>query len=263
MKEKFILIDVGNTALKWATLEDPDNPHTIVHSGEGHFKKELYELWESLNPSYVLGCTVAAPEIAFSLTKFFNDHHIKWEWVRSALHFRTQNFTIQNAYHKFKQLGSDRWYAAIGAIANLREGSLLVVHMGTATTADSIRKISDDQYVFQGGRIAPGPSLMHSSLLSTVPTLSKTLGPKTQFPDSTETAIATGIIDAQVGLVLRAMDAMKKEERKAPRVILAGGAAQFIAPHLQQEVPNLIVRHNLVLNGLAIRARQILGESNG
>ena len=59
------------------------------------------------------------------------------------------------------------------------------------------------------------------------------------------------------------MDAMKKEERKAPRVILAGGAAQFIAPHLQQEVPNLIVRHNLVLNGLAIRARQILGESNG
>ena len=59
MKDKFILIDVGNTALKWATLEDPDNPHTIVHSGEGHFKKELYELWESLNPSYVLGCTVA------------------------------------------------------------------------------------------------------------------------------------------------------------------------------------------------------------
>ena len=104
---------------------------------------------------------------------------------------------------------------------------------------------------------------MHSSLLRTIPTLSKELGQKSQFPDSTETAITTGIVDAQVGLVLRAMDAMRKDEGKDPRVILAGGAAQFIAPHLKAQVSNLMVRHNLVLNGLAIRAQQILGELNG
>lgn len=262
MKDKFILIDVGNTALKWSTLEAPDQPHTIVHNGQGHFKKELYELWESINPSYVLGCTVAAPEIAFSLTKFFNDHHIKWEWVRPALSFTTPAFTIQNSYERFKKLGADRWYAAIGALDNFRGESLLVVHMGTATTADSIRLVAPQQYVFEGGRIAPGPSLMHSSLLSTIPTLSKDLGDYLDFPVSTETAITAGIVDAQVGLVLRAMQAMKKAEGVSPRVLLAGGAAQFIAPHLQKEVPNLIIRHNLVLSGLASRAHQILGESN-
>ena len=40
-----------------------------------------------------------------------------------------------------------------------------------------------------------------------------------------------------------------------PRVVLAGGAAQFIAPYLREEIPNLIVRHNLVLRGLAALAK--------
>ncbi len=259
MKEKFILIDVGNTALKWATLDNPDNPHTIVHNGEGHFKKELYELWKSINPTHVLGCTVAAPEIAFSLTKFFNEHHIRWEWVRSAEQFTSSGFVLRNGYARYKQLGADRWYAAIGALSYIPDEPLLVVHMGTATTVDSVFLEEPNVYRFQGGRIAPGPSLMHSSLLETIPTLNKGLSVYKAFPSSTEEAITAGIIDSQVGLVLRSVDAMRSQGQE-PHVILAGGAAQFIAPHLQSAVPNLIIRHNLVLGGLARRAHQINGE---
>ena len=28
-----LLIDLGNTALKWTPIEEPDNPHTIIHKG--------------------------------------------------------------------------------------------------------------------------------------------------------------------------------------------------------------------------------------
>ena len=40
-----LLIDLGNTALKWTPIEEPDNPHTIIHKGSTHFKEELYDLW--------------------------------------------------------------------------------------------------------------------------------------------------------------------------------------------------------------------------
>ena len=39
-------------------------------------------------------------------------------------------------------------------------------------------------------------------------------------------------------------------------MLLAGGSAKFIAPYLQEEVPDLIVKHNLVLRGLSALAGQ-------
>lgn len=36
-----LLIDLGNTALKWATTDDPESPHTIVHGGTHHFSEKL------------------------------------------------------------------------------------------------------------------------------------------------------------------------------------------------------------------------------
>lgn len=52
-----LLIDLGNTALKWTPIEEPDNPHTIVHKGSTHFKEELYELWLNMRPKRIIGCT--------------------------------------------------------------------------------------------------------------------------------------------------------------------------------------------------------------
>lgn len=73
------------------------------------------------------------------------------------------------------------------------------------------------------------------------------------FPTATRDAIATGIIDAQVGLVLRAFDEAARKDPK-PLLLLAGGAAGFVAPHLKGAIPELRVHHNLVLQGLAARA---------
>jgi type III pantothenate kinase len=242
-----LLIDLGNTALKWTTREDPDNPHTIVHQGSTHFKEELYKLWLEMHPDRVIGCTVAAPVVAFSLTKFFNDHGISWIWARpqDAFHGR---YELRSTY---KGLGADRWFAAIGAVhAMPEEKALLVCHLGTATTVDAVVRDSMGIYQFRGGRISPGPSLMQSCLTHGQLALPGSLGPYSVFPNCTSEAITTGIVDAQVGLILRAR-ATLREKGLDPKIIIAGGAAQFIEPHLRKEVPDLVLRHNLVLLGLA------------
>ena len=50
-----LLIDLGNTALKWATLDSPDEPHTYVHGGSDTVPDSLLEVWLSLKPSRVVG----------------------------------------------------------------------------------------------------------------------------------------------------------------------------------------------------------------
>lgn len=249
-----LLIDLGNTALKWTTLDEPDSPHMIVHRGSTHFMEELYELWLRMHPARILGCSVAASDVAFSLTKFFNEHNIDWNWVRSRSQFNGA-FHLRNEYANPRQLGADRWFAAIGAVDTMPNESLLVVHTGTATTVDSIVSLGCKEYLFKGGRIAPGPSLMRDCLTKGIPSLPDELGNYRTYPSRTSEAITAGIIDSQVGLIMRAKNLMD-QNGYSPRVVLAGGAAQFIAPYLREEVPNLIVRHNLVLRGLAAHAKQ-------
>lgn len=142
-----------------------------------------------------------------------------------------------------------------GATDAMREEnqSLLVVHTGTATTVDSILKKDDGTYDFLGGRIAPGPSLMKDCLTRGIPSLPDSAGQYKVFPGGTSEAIITGIVDAQVGLIVRAQHTMIQKGIQ-PKVILAGGAAKFIAPYLKEEISDLVVKHNLVLHGLAALA---------
>ncbi len=246
-----LLIDLGNTALKWSVLEEPDNPHTIVHRGAENFREELCNTWLDLKPRYIFGCTVAAPSIAFMLTTFFHEHHFHWRWAGPESQFQGPDYTVKNGYANFRQLGADRWYAAVGAASLGEESSMVVVHTGTATTVDSVCFDPETRtYLYRGGRIAPGPTMMINALKRELPSLPTELGTYQDFPRSTGEAIKTGIIDSQVGMILRARDAMRHHNLE-PRVFLAGGAGRWIAPYLQESIPNVDLRHNLVLRGLA------------
>lgn len=246
-----LLIDLGNTALKWTTADQPDIPNTLVHRDGLFSKKELFSQWLQLQPTQVVGCTVASRQLAFSFTKFFNDHKIPWHWVRASAFYKNPNFSLTNHYTTPTQLGADRWFAALGAISLVQDAPLLVVHAGTATTVDSIFVDEHKNYHFMGGRIAPGPTLMRNALLKAVPTLQHQTHPRESFPQSTASAISTGIIDAQIGMIMHAYYEMI-QAKQSPIVLLAGGAAQYIAPTLKKHLPTLQIRHNLVLHGLAL-----------
>ena len=57
-----------------------------------------------------------------------------------------------------------KWYAALGAVAKHPARNLVIVQMGTAITVDSVRFVSPEEYAYLGGRIAPGPTMMFTSL---------------------------------------------------------------------------------------------------
>ena len=51
-----LLIDLGNTALKWATSDNPESPHTLVHGGSHHFSEKLLQALKDQPVNRVYGC---------------------------------------------------------------------------------------------------------------------------------------------------------------------------------------------------------------
>ncbi len=247
-----MLVDLGNTALKWATSEDPESPKTFVHCGSETIPEELINDWLSVKPERVVGCMVSSEQLALSMTKFFNRHKISWDWLHSERIFEGKA-KLFNRYDNYQQLGSDRWYAAIGASGLWQNEAVVVVHMGTATTVDTVVPCVDG-LEFLGGRILPGPAMMFESLVKNTKCRPGGVGVRKDFPTSTSDAISTGILEAHLGVIDRAVKSVRQKGWE-PKIVFAGGAAPLLAPYIIEEYPDAVLKHNLVLRGLAMCAR--------
>ena len=246
-----VLIDLGNTALKWSTTDNLENPHTIVHGGTHAFAEKLLAQMSNIAGQTVYGCSVASRDLRLSVSRIIGTVGANIQWLGAQERFEG-DFVLVNRYKNPYQLGPDRWYAALGAASFLPQKALLVVHVGTATTVDCVFP-QGNEMVFAGGRIAPGVGLMRDSLVSGTATLPKADGEYEDFPTDTRTAIVTGIVDSQLGLIERGMRVMQKHGFD-PTLIIAGGAAGRFFPYLHKEFPQSILKHNLVLRGLSLRA---------
>ena len=129
---------------------------------------------------------------------------------------------LENRYANPMQLGADRWHAALGAVHAAPGESPSGRAHRTATTVDSIEMTAPGRYAFAGGRIAPGITLMQKGLFEGIPTLPDAMGEATDLPKSTADAVATGLIDAQVGLIVRAKHVFERTAGRPVRVIMAG-----------------------------------------
>lgn len=155
---------------------------------------------------------------------------------------------VVNGYREPSQLGSDRWAGLIAA-HRAHPGHKLVVNAGTALTVDALA--ADGRFL--GGIIVAGPALMRTSLDRGTAGLRLTEGAFHALPISTADAMTTGAIQAAVGAVVRMQEAMAGAGTPPVRIVLSGGAAPEIAPHLPIEVA---IHENLVLDGLLLIGRQ-------
>ena len=64
-----LLFDLGNTALKWAYLSDPESPRTLVHAGAHHVSEKMVSMLDGITPGEVWGCSVASRDLRLSLTR--------------------------------------------------------------------------------------------------------------------------------------------------------------------------------------------------
>jgi len=257
----WLLLDAGNTALKWA-LTAGDDPKALARGilalGEGFAGALPGALKASLaaaDPATGLqafGCSVASEQVCRTVESAVAAlAPAPVHWLASQPRFDYGGVALVNGYRDPAQLGADRWHAMIAARQSFPDQPLVVVCAGTATTVDSIEASGR----FLGGAIAPGTSLMADSLAHGTARLPRSTGKAVPMPDNTDDAIATGVADALAGLVERRVRALARAGVR-PRLVLAGGRVRELAARLwlADEVAGIIIEEHLVLRGVWLRA---------
>lgn len=236
-----LLVDAGNTRVKWAVAPADATPGQWIASGavEHADLEQLRDTWHMHAVSAVLVSNVAGAALRARLLPLLPAAKTAWFAARAEL------AGMRNGYRNPGQLGCDRFAAALGARTLEPGKAIIVATCGTATTIDAVSAEGD----FLGGMILPGLGLMATSLARNTAQLPQVLagGPlPSGFADNTDDAILSGILSAQAGAIERAF-----ARHHAALCVISGGAARYIAPVL--EVAHRMV-DNVVLLGLQTAA---------
>ncbi|MFQ5609548.1 MAG: type III pantothenate kinase [Woeseiaceae bacterium] len=242
-----LLLDVGNTRLKWG-IGDAGDIHRTGSVTREHLAERGMSTLTTRLPRRIdaaMASNVAGPTIATRLTGFVGAH------CSCDLHFaKTERhaFGVSNAYPQPRRMGVDRWVGLIGAWAEL-QAACVVVDAGTAVTIDAI----DDDGRHLGGQILPGVTMMAASLASSTSGIPPTKAAKADayaqmgmFGRNTRAAVSAGALNAVTGAVERAIRTLRSNAYDVS-VVLTGGDASRILTALD-ETP--LHRPNLVLQGL-------------
>lgn len=238
-----ILIDIGNTRLKWG-CEHGQTLQTLpaVAYKETAWQAQLQAQWQSLDkPEKLAISSVAAPEIVTCVIEL-----ARQVWSDLPIHIAqttAKKLGVTNGYQQPEKLGIDRWLCLL-AIWQQYQQAAWIVDCGSAITLDFI----DVQGIHAGGIIAPGLALMKKSLTRNTAKLnfsSQTY--PAQLATFTEAGIFTGTLYAAVGLIEQTL----KQQPAPAMVLLTGGDALLIAAHLSCPV---IIDPDLVLKGLSLVA---------
>ena len=151
----------------------------------------------------------------------------------------SKKLNLKLDYETPETLGIDRICGAEGAFYIFRKSEkeytnddfIISIDFGTATTFNLVKYDG----VFTGGLIAPGISMMSHSLSSETAQL-----PEVNLSDftstigkSTKSSIASGIINATLGMINSVLDQLDKENSAAKfHIYITGGNAGKILPHL-------------------------------
>jgi len=242
-----LLVDAGNTRIKWALAADGTAPGDwLTHGAVLHAELErLPAAWLGQGVTRAIVSNVAGPAMRAELEALLTAllPNLAPEWFVSL----PELAGLRNRYRNPGQLGSDRFAAALGARTLAPGQALVVATCGTATTIDAVSADGD----FIGGMILPGVGLMLGALArgtAQLPQVATGDLPAT-FADNTQDAILSGCLSAQAGAIERACAA-----HRAGLCIVSGGAAGHVAPLLT--VAHRLL-DNIVLVGLHAAASSI------
>ena len=205
-----LTLDIGNTAVKWATFEG----HSLVESGE--WRTENGE-WKEENIERAMVCASGDMEKVQPLLDSFS--------FQFSIFNSSTPLPIRLDYKTPETLGADRVADACGAVALHPGEACLVIDAGTCITVDFV----DASGTYHGGAIMPGLGMNLQALhtftaklpliniqeVRTAPVLGR----------STEESIVAGTLGATL-LALAGFVALYKEKAPGLHVLLTGGDAQ-------------------------------------
>jgi type III pantothenate kinase len=243
-----LLLDVGNTRLKWGEFDGSTIRRTghialkkIHNEGLGVLTSRLPRDVDAVSASNVAGTSFATRLSGVVGMHCGCDVH----FARSE----RQAYGVTNSYRQPRRMGVDRWVAMVGAWAEL-ESACLIVDAGTAVTIDAL----DDDGQHIGGQILTGVALMTSALADRTSDIPNTGRRSTGFAhgmdifaSNTSKAVASGTQNALLGAIERS-NRILRSNAYDPTIILTGGDASRILGSLD-DTP--LHRPHLVLQGLA------------
>ena len=141
MSQSKIFVDIGNSAIKWRTIESNVYSKSI--------DKFLLNTLPQAETAWV--SAVANMHIVEELEAHFDTVHL--------VHTQNKFNNLKISYDDSSSLGSDRFFAMIGAMEHFPKKPLLVIDIGSAMTFDVI---NEDGY-HQGGLIMPGLEALRKS----------------------------------------------------------------------------------------------------
>ena len=247
-----LVIDVGNTRLKWAWLTSTglSDQQAVVHreSKPGMWTAALFRSGQK--PSRILVSNVAGPKVAKTLARLAKKmFRVEVEFITATREFHG----LTSGYLDPSLLGADRWLALIGAWTKART-ALCVVDAGTAVKVDSVD--SNGQHL--GGLIAPGIHMMREVLMSNTSDIAKAAFNSTPslagvLANNTIAAVSRGAVFALAGMADRACEVIEQSTGIKPKLFITGGDATMISGTMRSHGE---VVPDLVLQGLAVIAAQ-------
>jgi len=240
-----LLVDAGNTRLKWATWDGKalaaQGAH--AHGAEMDFAA-LFKDIPSVDAAWVASVAAHALDtlLAQALRARFGVEPV---FVRSS----AAACGVRNAYAQPERLGVDRWLGLIAVHAQALAPAV-IASCGTALTLDALAV--DGTHL--GGLIAPSPELMRGALLGNTARIGD-VGQAgiVEIADNTADAVLSGSWLAAAALVERFFKHAVARLGVAPTLVLGGGGAAQLGALLA--LPHRIDAE-LVLRGLARYADQ-------
>lgn len=244
-----LLVDIGNSRVKWATLDKNglSDGQNFERSKTG-IKASLNKAWKTLSDiEGVYVANVAGDKIGQQLSEWIEK---SWQITPVFVSSEQKRFGVTNAYDEPQRLGVDRWLSIIAARQHARQAQC-VIDCGTAMTVDIVTKTGQHQ----GGMILPGLSLMRSSLAANTDALTEDLDEKEfkTLATNTFSAIHAGTLYSVTATLERLISDLKQSFNNQVRFIITGGDAEQLLPLLPEDIYHY---PDIVLKGLAFYARQ-------
>jgi len=241
MMTSLLLLDAGNTRLKWARVLDGRWEERGVSGYD--------ELDELIRPARRMGqegqcwiASVAGAARNHLVEQTLQDQEVSLHWLES----QSAQCGVTSHYSPPQQLGVDRWMALLAARKRSQE-ACVVVSAGTAMTADALT--ADGHFL--GGVIVPGIGLMQQALQMGTALVGQTDGQFQTFPRNTADAVRSGAVMAMAGAVSLMHSRLSSLSAGPTRCLLTGGDAGLLMPLLECSVECV---PELVLEGVLLAA---------
>lgn len=233
-------IDVGNTRIKWRTLQNG----TVVTRGA--LPKEELEKWllimgQQHAPDKVRISCVANRDIVKRLAEQASQWGCLLQEAKTSHHVAS----VRCGYDDPGALGVDRWLAVVAAF-NQFGRPCVVVDVGSAVTVDLVD--GDGQHL--GGYIVPGLGMIRQSLFegTSQVKVDDFTAASVEPGCSTKQAVTNGSLLMIKAMVESAADLLKPEIDSA-QIVITGGDGDYLVKVLGDQVCYL---PELVMDGLAL-----------